>query len=430
MRSESRLVVVVACGAAWLTLTTAGHANPLMGALGETKFMLDTRVRYERVEQLGVADSADALLLRARLGLQTGKAWNTSLLAEVEAVGALDDNYRADNSVAGVHTNFPVIADPRQFELNRLQLTNTSLAGTTMTLGRQRIILDDQRFVGTAGWRMNEQTVDALRVANTSIPRLSIDVSYLWRVNRIYGDDSPQSAYRGNSYLANVAYLTPLGKLTGFGYLLDFNPIVIATGAGVSVAQAAGLNPIRASTSTVGGRFAGERPLGRIRLGYALSYASQTARGQNPLLADNHYHLAELTATWRQWSLGAGDETLSGNGTVGFSTPLATLHKFQGWVDKFLTTPANGIKDRYATLAWSSKGVGPFDTVAATAVYHAYDAEHVALDYGSELNLQCSAKFHRYTGLIKYGKYQSAASTPITVARDTRKYWVQLEYLY
>jgi hypothetical protein len=34
---------------------------------------------------------------------------------------------------------------------------------------------------------------------------------------------------------------------------------------------------------------------------------------------------------------------MSGDGVIGFSTPLATLHKFQGWVDKFLTTPANGI---------------------------------------------------------------------------------------
>ena len=59
-------------------------------------------------------------------------------------------------------TSYPVVADPENYDLNRLQLTNSSLPGTVITLGRQRILLDDQRFVGNVGWRQNEQTFDAL----------------------------------------------------------------------------------------------------------------------------------------------------------------------------------------------------------------------------------------------------------------------------
>ena len=115
---------------------------------------------------------------------------------------------------------------------------------------------------------------------------------------------------------------------------------------------------------------------------------------------------------------------------MGFSTPLATVHRFQGWVDKFLTTPANGIDDRYASFAWQKKGFGPLDTVALLAMYHQYEPERINGNYGTELNLQLSAKYQRVTVLLKYGDYNAAASTPLAIARDTSKMWAQLEYAY
>jgi hypothetical protein len=51
-----------------------------------------------------------------------------------------------------------VVADPAFLAINRFALLNNSLANTTLTLGRQRIVLDDARFVGNGGWRQNEQT--------------------------------------------------------------------------------------------------------------------------------------------------------------------------------------------------------------------------------------------------------------------------------
>ena len=51
-----------------------------------------------------------------------------------------------------------------------------------------------------------------------------------------------------------------------------------------------------------------------------------------------------------------GIEYLEGNGTIGFSTPLATLHKFQGFADVFLTTPASGITDAYGKLGYCQEG--------------------------------------------------------------------------
>ena len=407
----------------------AQASSPIAGAFGETKPLVDFRLRYENVDQLATPAlrQANATTLRARIGFETGKAWNTALLAELEAVTPLNPGYRADPAVPVINANYAVVADPEDEELNRLQLTNTSFTDTTITLGRQRINLDDQRFVGNVGWRQNEQTFDALRVAYRHITNLVLDATYIVHANRIYGPDSPQSPYGGDIYLGNVAYTTPVGKLTGFAYLLDFHPITTV---------AAGLNPVRASTSTYGLRFAGERPVSKLKLGYIASYAQQRERGRNPFKINNDYRLLELNTTWRQFTLGLGDEILSGylvpgtTTTVGFSTPLATLHKFQGWADKFLTTPGNGIDDRYASVTWLKKGLGSLDTLTAVAAYHGYGAERIAGDYGDELNVSLAAKYQRFTTTVKYADYKAALATPTTVARDTKKFWLQLDFVY
>ena len=422
MISGRNLLVMAALSAVMLG-NAARAQSPLAGALSEAKPLVDVRWRYEYVDQLATPalDTANANTLRLRLGFETGKAWNTALLADFEVVGVLKDEYREDPSVPGVNTGFPVVADPKGSELNRLQLTNTSILDTTITMGRQRINLDDTRFIGNVGWRQNEQTYDALRIVNRHIANLVLDAGYIRYVHRVFGEDSPQSPYRGHSGWGNASYQFKAGKLTGFAYLLDFDPI---TGI------AAALNPVRVATSTYGVRFAGERPTGKLKLGYTASWATQADRGANPLAIDNDYLLLELSASWRQFVALLGSETLAGDGVIGFSTPLATLHRFQGWADKFLTTPANGIDDKYAQLTWLNKGMGPFDTVTLIAAYHLYEPEHVSGDYGDELNLSLAAKYKRFTTTLKYADYQADAMTPLAVARDTEKFWAQLEFAY
>src|SRR5262249_4899197 len=156
------------------------------------------------------------------------------------------------------------------------------------------------------------------------------------------------------------------------------------------------------SAETLGVRFAGEKPVSKIKLAYMVTYAQQKERTNNPLSFSQDFWAAELTGTFRQFSLGAGMEIFEGDGVRAFSTPLATLHKFDGWADKFLTTPPNGLERRYATFGYTKKGLGSLDTVTATAVYHQFDSERLNLDYGSEVDLQLTAKYQRFNLLLKY----------------------------
>jgi hypothetical protein len=400
---------------------------PGAAALADIKPLVDFRLRTESVEQAPLANEADVTTLRGRLGFEVGKLWGTSFLAEGEGVVPVQGDYRSDASVASM-TTYPVVADPEGYEINRLQLTNVSLPDTALTLGRQRLNLDDQRFMGNSGFRQNEQTYDALRVVNKSVKNLTIDLAYFDQVNRFFGPKSPQGRYEGDNFYANLGYQTPIGKLTGFAYVLDFEPLT--NFPGLTLGQAAALNPMRASSDTFGVRFAGDRAVGPVKFGYTASYANQESSGDNPLDFSLSYRLADVNASFRQFSLGLGQELMEGNGTAGFGTPLGTLHKFQGWADKFLTTPVNGMDDRYLNVGFATKKLGMFDSLSVTVVYHDYQTDRMNTDLGNEVDLQLQAKWKRFVGTVKYADYSAQSGETPAIYRDTNKLWAQLDFVW
>jgi hypothetical protein len=387
-----------------VTLVQAEGIGPAVSAARESKPIFEMRLRSESVDQTGMAEDAEAITLRGRAGFETGKAWNTSLLAEAELLWPLDTHY---NSTTNGKTGYPVVADPESYEINRLQLANTSIRDTTVLLGRQRINLDDQRFVGASAWRQNEQTFDSLHVINKSIPKVTIDVAYVDQVNRVFGKESPVGRYSGDTYLTNVSYQFPFGKLTGFGYWLDLDRAATD------------------SSRTLGIRFAGDKPVSRIKLAYSFSYATQHEYANNPRAFSDDFYALEAVGTYKQYTLGGGLEMLEGDGVKGFTTPLATMHKFQGWADKFLTTPANGLDHRYVTGGWTRKGFGLLETLGVSAVYHRFESERLSIDYGSEVDLQLQAKWQRFNALLKYAAYDAAR-----FATDTSKLWAQVDYVW
>jgi hypothetical protein len=82
---------------------------------------------------------------------------------------------------------YPIVNDPDVTELNRAQLTWTPSTALQVTAGRQRILLDDQRFVGNVGWRQDEQTFDAIRT-DVAYGRFKATYAYVSHVNRILGE--------------------------------------------------------------------------------------------------------------------------------------------------------------------------------------------------------------------------------------------------
>jgi hypothetical protein len=98
-----------------LAASTGVHAEgfaPVLGAARETRPIIDLRLRSETVDQTGLNEDAHAMTLRARLGFETGKAWNTTLLAEGDLLWPFDSSY---NSTVNGKAAYPVVADAETY---------------------------------------------------------------------------------------------------------------------------------------------------------------------------------------------------------------------------------------------------------------------------------------------------------------------------
>ena len=138
--------------------------------------------------------------------------------------------------------------------------------------------------------------------------------------------------------------------------------------------------------------------------------------------------MAEAGLEISAWKIGLGYELLGadkGLAFTSFQTPLATLHKFQGWADKFLTTPPNGIQDYYAQAGYGWKKVAGLDAMNALAVYHRFDSARADQRYGDEWDASLAAKKGKWTVTAKFADYQAKQ-----FATDTRKAWLQLDWVY
>ncbi|MEQ9450531.1 MAG: alginate export family protein [Pseudomonadales bacterium] len=375
----------------------AVQTDALKQAVTDSTVKLNLRYRYEYVDQDGVDDEAGASTLRARLSWSSASVGKWQAGAEADYVALLGaERY---NSTVNGETQYPVVADPEGFDLNQafLKYSDDNL---TATFGRQRNLQTDQRFVGGVGWRQNEQTYDAARAEFKLNDALSIDYSYVWNVNRIFGPDGgvQPSDWRSDSHflLAEFA-LADDHKLEGFAYLLDFEND----------------NGIPNSTATYGVSYRGK--LGPLKL--TGTYATQSDYADSPLDYDADYFGISAATTFDPVTISVGYELLgSDDGVAAFRTPLATLHKWQGWADKFLGTPADGIEDIYVGIAGA---IGP---VKLAATYHDYGADEGSADYGDELNVV--ANFVIADGIS--GQLKLADYNADEFATDTTKIWFSL----
>ena len=381
-----------------------GEVDALVDAIMGGDVWLDVRYRFENVDQDGFSRDADANTLRTRLGYKTAAYRSLSGLLEFEHITAIgSENF---NSTINGRTAFPTVADPKTTEINQVYLAYGGIPNTNMSIGRRRIVLDNARFVGDVGFRQNQQTFDSALASNKSLPDTTLTYVFVNEVKRIFGVNSTAGSFNTESHLINGSYGgLGVGKITGYGYLLDID-------------DAATL-----SSQTFGVRFAGSEDVsGGLVVLYAAEYARQSDHGNNTADFDLNYYLIEPGVKYAGITAKLAYEVLEGNGSNAFQTPLATLHKFQGWADKFLTTPTGGIEDIAVTLKYKVEGLDFLDGTTLTGVYHDFAAENSSSDYGSEIDFLIEKAFFDHLTLsLKYADYDAD-----TFATDTRKIWLTL----
>ncbi len=393
-------------------------AEELSNLFTQGKPTLDARYRFENVDQNNDLRDANAQTLRTRAGFQSGRWYGLSGLIEVDNVSRIGDD--AYNSTRNGQKEYAVVADPDGTEVNQALLRYDHKLGSAV-LGRQRINLDNQRFIGSVAWRQNEQTFDGALTQFKPIDGLTLSYAYLDQVNTIFGPENGRhdnatnpANIDGHSHLINAQYVfMPQLTATAYSYLLDLDNIAVAPTAaeGTLSSQTSGLR--------LNGVIAG--------VSYALEYAQQKDYGDNPLELDSEYYLAELGYTLKGVQLKAGYEVLggdNGSGNRAFQTPLATKHAFQGWADQFLTTPADGIEDAYVGVT------APLLGGTLQAWYHDFSTEQGSDEYGNEIDLSYAHPIPGVKGLVGLVKYATYDSDDKARTVDTDKVWLQLQYSY
>ncbi len=375
--------------------------------LDEGKVTLDFRYRYEFVDDGRFDEEANASTLRTRLGFQSGvwRGWDFNM--EVNDVRELLANdFNAGGGTTPDRTEYPVVPDPKGTRLNQAYVNYTGIDDWGFKVGRQRINLDNQRFVGAVGWRQTEQVFDAGTVA-WGTEKADFSATYVQWVRRIFGQESSAGKHRqdGTVFL-NGGLAMPFGRLRGYYYHIDDE------------------DDSAFSTGTIGARFTGMPAINddwSIR--YQAEYAHQNDVGNNPVnYSADYLHLSAAAVTGifdfgLGWELLGGDE--GDDGYAAFRTPLATLHKFNGWADQFLSTPSNGLSDLYLNFK-ATPGDFIFD-----ARLHNFKADSGSDEFGTELDFRAG---YRFTDRLRGDLFLAVFDADNDVAGfdDVTKFWVQV----
>jgi len=363
----------------------------------------NVRARFEHVDDDAFADNGRATTARLRLGLRYRFDDHWSVLLEGAGVVATGDHDDGTNA----RRDLPAIIDPPGAGWNQWLVAWKGEPGSA-TLGRQRVVFANQRWVGNSGWRQNEQTFDA--ASFEYVPAKDLRMRYAWfdRVHRVNGDDARDPLARErdlNTHVVELAWTRGNAQWAADALLHEDRDVATA------------------STATLGLRLSATAVHDSRGPSIEVEAAHQRDHANNPLRFSHAYWRIEPAYARRGITYRIGWEHLGGNGRHALQTPLATLHAFNGWADKFAaSTPPGGLDDLYAGVAGKTVCEG----CEWALTWHDYgaDAAIPADHYGSEWNASFAFPLHKgFKGLVKFADYRAD-----DYARDTAKVWLQLEW--
>jgi hypothetical protein len=454
-----------------------------MDAVKEGKNLTSFRLRYEGVSQDGLQPTAftnakntpnptrneelkdaDGITLRSLVGWQTAPYKNFSFAAQFINVAKLQDDFNDGTNGfrinGGTNQNnrieYAKIVDPDFTDINQLYIDWTGIKNTRVRLGRQAVNLDNVRFIGDIAFRQVMQVFDGVSVLNKSLPDTEIFAAHFEEVTQI------TSVQRGGDLdIANIRYrISPTEFLVGYGYLSNMENLGFGNawfGAG-SLNNNGQLNLFAdQSNKTFGLRLDGTHPFNpNVRAHYTAEYAKQTDYSGGDKRIDAHYYKIGGGGGYDNLNVRVDQELLSSNDSLyAFQTPYGTNHLFQGWVDKFLATPRQGIKDTFLTATYK------WDDVVFFADYHWIKSDEDfntvgngpktnGNSYGKEWNVAATWNIDKnWMTKIEYGKFiedDHYAPTPSTLTasstaaqkitanrnriRDTDKLWITAMYSF
>ncbi|MCU7376011.1 alginate export family protein [Paucibacter sp. O1-1] len=367
------------------------------------KPVVDLRIRYEHVDDARPAHDAQALTVRARAGLQWAISPTWTALVEAEATQAVGADHF--NSTDNRRTNYPTVVDPDNVELNQAWVAWAPRDTFRAVGGRQRLIYENQRFIGNVGWRQNEQTFDAIDLSWRPEAKTTLRYSYLDRVQRVFGNDHSNASLARwdlDGHLVSAARSIGPGTLTVYGHWIENRTLVANSQRNAGIRYVA-----------KGGRADGPGWHGTAEV------TRQSAYGGSHFSAQT-YVLAEGGVTWPSNKITVGYERLGGDGRHGFSDAVGNLACLQWLGGSLPHHTAIRVAGSLRRMEIRKRAMG------ARLWRHRYSADAGSRDYGREWNALASRRLSpRWSSQVKFARYASDG-----FGADVSKLWISAEYKY
>lgn len=411
----------------------AVSGNQFIEAVKNGKSLSSLRLRYEHVDQDGLTD-ANALTLRTLLGWQTAPVQGVSFAAQLIDVSKLQDHFNDGTPNSGpiyAYSNepgqagFAKIVDPSYTGVNQLYVDISAIDKTNIKLGRQALNLDNVRFIGDIAFRQVMQVFDGVSVLNKSLADTEIYLAHFEAVRQI----NTKRRSDGALDIANVKYrFSPTESLSAYGYFSGFDDL------GFGKAWL-GSDATNQSNRTLGLRLDGAHKVNDSwKLLYTAEYAKQQDFSGGDSRIDAHYYKLGAGAGFGNFTLRADQELLSSNDSqYAFQTPFGTNHLFQGWTDKFLSTPKQGIRDTFVSGTYKYGDFGFY------ADYHWINADEsfnkvgggTGNEYGTEWNASASYQYSKQVATkVEYGRFSEQDQYAAGRIKDTEKVWLTASYSF
>lgn len=395
-------IFLLICALGWVI--TVGAEAPSEGLSAEL------RLRYEQADD-SVNENANAYTGRLALKWVVGDGMLRPVV-EVEHISAfLGEEY--NDGGANRKSQYAVIADPVGTEINQAYVHIGADEPWELLIGRQELIHRPypwQRYVGTVSWRQNEQTMDAISLRYPFNEKLEFHGAYIINVNRIFGEDNPDPT-RANFELDGLMLTSKVKVQENID--LDLFLFDLAFDEATTL-----------SSQTVGFRVDGTWP---TNTDFDFLYSGEFAWQQpdTESFDDTSYRMISAGIKTKGHTLKFKSEFLgSGNGNA-FRTPLATLHIHQGWADRFLSTPIEGVSNTSINVS------GKLSEVKYTLEFNTYSSDEGGYDFGTEFGAMLSYSWpdeSRYlAGWSMGGKFTTfsadTGNVDGTSFNDVTKFW-------
>ena len=415
-------------------LSVSASAADGINILDGLKLKGEIRPRYEYADvKDNDVDAGQAFTARTKLVASSDKLFGVeNLSANIGLISVnnfgwneYDSKYNDanDNPIYNPGKGkYDVIKDPQYAMISNADI-NYKINKTLLHAGRSQVNLDNQRFIGTVGWRQLERSYDTVFVADNSVENLNLLAAWVYGLQGVGAGPTTNT----NSILLHASYeFTPELKVTAYDYM------------------------IANTDDTIGLALTGKAEVG-AKLSYRAEYAMQRDNtmkyGSNApsKKVNSSYYNFDIAADISGIIVGAnyeffsGDDAIDDEETKNFVPHLGTNHKFNGWADMFFVTPngspTGGLIDMNGKIGYVAKGFGK-----VLAVYHQFTADKKmdnldntaqTDDLGSEIDFLYANKVpgvKNLSLLLKGALYSKGEAKDWT--NDKQVYWAQLDYKF